>query len=90
MMKNDKLKNAVLIADTEKQFIYLDKDENTKNTALSIDVDKAMPVLDIKEIKCFSFVSRVIQSFKSFDKSISSGLQKQSTCFKYISYKSLC
>jgi len=51
--KNDKLKNAVLIADTEKQFIYLDKDENTKNTALSIDVEKAMPVLDIKEIKCF-------------------------------------
>ncbi len=51
--KNDKLKNAVLIADTEKQFIYLDKDENTKNTALSIDVEKAMPVFDIKDIKCF-------------------------------------
>ncbi len=51
--KNDKIKNAVLIADTEKHFIYLDKDENTKNTALSIDVEKAMPVFDIKDIKCF-------------------------------------
>lgn len=51
--KKENTENIVLIADTEKQFIYLDKDENTKNTIKEVETDKAMPVLDIKAIKTF-------------------------------------